>query len=914
LAVFRELIQDGTAEENAEFARIILKDLEIRFKVLPWFHPHAYQHYAQSHDLRKLVKDCQAPGFELGEPEVHPGRYAAVMLTARPARSSLARVAGNLASGIAKDGSSFFYMEPKLDGERVQLHKIGNDVQTYSRSARESSVMFAELLRDAVCRTVRAMNAILDGEVVVWYRKTDQEEEGWVKFESLRRAIRDMSDQKVPLNMLYTLKYIVFDVLYIEHDHPLRSRKLVDPLGRQGDKPVENLHGEPTSGHGSGPEYSSNVFPASVPVTADSSPVDSPSRRHRPSNALIKYSLQRRLELLKANIRVTQGHAEKNEHENYKNGYVAVVEVIESKAGSSEGDLMEALTQYVDGGYEGLIAKNPQKPYILAHRDPTCSIKLKPDYFDGGLQDIDVVILGAKRGKGIGTREGRAGELSSFLIGARTHNSDEAKRRYRRNEQGSWTPIGSVGTGYSVDELTQLLKRLQGHWRRLNRADRQAWPSFWDTSRAPDSMFRDVSQWIDPRDSVVLQVRAYELARNRGFALRFPRCERIREDSEKPYYDVVSVDELIELDNCKIPAVIASANGNDEDEVVETETGKSGRKRSTAEASVIARLEAGNAKVTRAAGGKRQAFSHETAADVSDITERLAILHGSIFQVYASHGQAEAKHELERLIYRLGGEFDQRLTSRTTHCVGLAPNDRMVISHIRTGRSAQREDRAGNRLGNVSVLRPDWFHECERKGYAVPILRRHLFFASRDLNAILSEEFDIFGDGWVTPTSVDSLTHCFGVMDAMVLSGEFDGNPQTAKDENIECAVSRSMRKAGSLFWGLYFYVPQQRYRHLLIAAELLLDAYGAVLLDKRSGERQEATENRLRRMSEGAVTLHVLVEKSPNPDTESAQDFDPHAFSINAGMSLDLAQMSFVSSRWVNTCLREKALVPAFV
>lgn len=144
LEALRQLVKVGTANDVSEICRILLKDAEINVSqdwFLNWFHPGAKQHYNQTHDIHKLLQDCHDPKFAIGEVTVHVGRYASVMLTQRPSRRNLKSICERLRGyGGAKVDSDdvqmtptsqivgtqephrFFYIEPKLDGERMQLH------------------------------------------------------------------------------------------------------------------------------------------------------------------------------------------------------------------------------------------------------------------------------------------------------------------------------------------------------------------------------------------------------------------------------------------------------------------------------------------------------------------------------------------------------------------------------------------------------------------------------------------------------------------------------------------------------------------------------------------------------------------------------------------------------------------------
>lgn len=887
VAVFRELINEATADENVEFVRIILKDLEVRLpedRLLRWFHRHAKQFFAQTHDLKRLVAVCRDPDFVMDQVQIEPGNYVSVMLTARPVKANLFAIARRLSTGFDDSGNAFFYMEPKLDGERMQLHKIASTVRTFTRSAKESSAMYAKLFENVVLDSVKAKNVILDGEIVIW----DEMENTWVRFENFRNTILKLINGACGSAEKYTIKYVAFDILYVEHEIVGRQRSTAGSVADSSicwDRPRASESHESDAAFvefsvTSASQDSFGLEAQSTPATYSSQNISTAPRTlsssRKTKNSLVQYPLSERRRILLANVRNC-------DHSSVKN-CTAAIEVGEAVHGSTESDLTATLGTFVDKGFEGLIAKSPGKPYGLGERDAALAIKLKPDYFEGGLQDIDVIVLGAKYGRGTGLRQGRIGTLSSFLIGARTYNSSEARRRYREMRMCKWTPIGSVGTGYNVDELERLQAQLEGHWHDLDRC-RDNYPSFWSAENSPDYMFRDVSKWIDPRDSVVLQVRAYELVRSQGLALRFPRCDRIRTREEKPFFDAISVEELIELDNYKTPAFVASASGGGDDEILELDRSRKVKKRKASDSEAISRLKTSNTKVTRAGGGSRAVMDHMMPADVSDISTRGTVLKDFRFHVLASLGLTRDKHEIERCIYKLGGTFEQSVTSETTHYIAVESSHRVVQLFQNTAWTELAK--SGARI--LPIIRPCWIKECLRKNELVPLERRHVIFATPELDLELLRTADRYGDDWETPVNENSIVASFNEIDA-VANTKDDDQQYSETDDDIEQVVANSLRKAGLVFFKLVVYAP-----HLTEAdvscSRMLLEFFGAEVwcISSESEDCNHAS--------------HVLIRDScADEDLERIAELAPHMMS-----------RMIVSDTWVRACVDAKSVLPAF-
>ena len=149
-------------------------------------------------------------------------------------------------------------------------------------------------------------------------------------------------------------------------------------------------------------------------------------------------------------------------------------------------------------GYEGLVLKDPDSTYIMGRRGSGW-VKLKEE-----LDTLDAVIVAAEYGHGK-----RAGMISDYTFAVR-----------------DGTELRTIGKAYSgltdaeIGEMTSLLKELtiedHGHWRKV-------------------------------KPSLVIEVAFDSIQRSTrhdsGYALRFPRIKRIRDDK--------SVMDIDTLDNVK---------------------------------------------------------------------------------------------------------------------------------------------------------------------------------------------------------------------------------------------------------------------------------------------------------------------------------------------------------------------------
>ncbi|MCD6127810.1 MAG: ATP-dependent DNA ligase [Methanomicrobia archaeon] len=152
-------------------------------------------------------------------------------------------------------------------------------------------------------------------------------------------------------------------------------------------------------------------------------------------------------------------------------------------------------------GNEGIMMKNLNAPYQPGSR-VGYMIKLKPI-----LETLDLVIIGAEWGEGR-----RAHWLATFLLAC-------------KDEEGNFVPIGKVGTGITDEmfqELTDLLK---------------------------DNIIYQKGKEVVLKPELVVEVGYEEIQRSpkyeSGFALRFPRVLRIREDRGPD--DIDTIDRIYEI-------------------------------------------------------------------------------------------------------------------------------------------------------------------------------------------------------------------------------------------------------------------------------------------------------------------------------------------------------------------------------
>ena len=153
----------------------------------------------------------------------------------QPVQPMLADSAEDVGGALTALGEASF--EYKLDGARIQVHKVGNDIKVYSRNLRDVTIAVPEVV--TVARAMPARELVLDGEVIALREnRTPHPFQNTMKRFGRKLDI-DRLKAELPLTPFF------FDALYVDGDplvdEPLTRR--VQILGEQvsGDHLVPRL-------------------------------------------------------------------------------------------------------------------------------------------------------------------------------------------------------------------------------------------------------------------------------------------------------------------------------------------------------------------------------------------------------------------------------------------------------------------------------------------------------------------------------------------------------------------------------------------------------------------------------------------------------------------------------------------------
>ncbi|XP_043277633.1 DNA ligase 4 [Venturia canescens] len=187
---------------------------------------------------------------------------------------------------------------------------------------------------------------------------------------------------------------------------------------------------------------------------------------------------------------------------------------------SSSAQLLEIFNKSIDTNEEGIVLKRSDGLYKPNTREGSGCYKIKAEYSEGLIQDLDLLILGGYYGEGK-----CAGIFSSFLVGVAADEKSSTKKFYS---------VVSVSTGLSMEKMRELDAKFKAFW----------------TKDCPSNVVgpkkNQPDAWIHPKNSLILQLRATELTRCNvhpaGYTLRFPRVVKVRDD--KPWEDAWTLKEL----------------------------------------------------------------------------------------------------------------------------------------------------------------------------------------------------------------------------------------------------------------------------------------------------------------------------------------------------------------------------------
>ncbi|XP_043255246.1 DNA ligase 4 isoform X1 [Colletes gigas] len=193
---------------------------------------------------------------------------------------------------------------------------------------------------------------------------------------------------------------------------------------------------------------------------------------------------------------------------------------------SQREELCRVFNESIQNKEEGIVLKKYDMKYKPNVRDGSNCYKIKAEYSDDLVQDVDLIILGGYYGGGK-----FMGLMKSFLMAVASPSNVPGEN------PSKFLSVVSVSNGLSMETLKELWKRFEGKWQ--NECPENVSPPRLDPP----------NKWIRPEESIILTIRATEMTQSKdyptGYSLRFPRVMDVRTD--KPWYSVCTTTELLSL-------------------------------------------------------------------------------------------------------------------------------------------------------------------------------------------------------------------------------------------------------------------------------------------------------------------------------------------------------------------------------
>ncbi|GIX83138.1 DNA ligase 4 [Caerostris darwini] len=369
---------------------------------------------------------------------------------------------------------------------------------------------------------------------------------------------------------------------------------------------------------------------------------------------------------------------------------------------TTNNEVTEELNYAIDNRLEGIVIKKSDSVYKPNKRKEGGWFKVKPEYIEDLMTELDLLIIGGYYGEGR-----RSNVISHFLLGLASRSRD--------GDPGCFYSFCKVGSGYTLKELHELSGKLGDHWKTF------------DFKNPPVCYMMGTSRkelpdvWIEPSKSVIVQVKASEIIRSKFFALphtlRFPRVEKIRYD--KPWQDCMTIQELEELQNLAQGRLATKRSIPSEDE------NSPKKQRIQRERNITV-------------------APHFRPTDVSSVEKVSEIFKGK--EICVVFSLLEKKQEMERCITQHGGKFVQN-PGNNTFCV---VSDK-VTARLQNIISIDMYD----------VVKSEWINKCIEMQKILPWVPADLFHATEKTRDKLEGLYDKYGDSYTEDATEDSLHKIF---------------------------------------------------------------------------------------------------------------------------------------------------------
>ncbi|KAK6147415.1 hypothetical protein DH2020_018327 [Rehmannia glutinosa] len=200
-SILSDLIRKTNAQEMKWIIMIILKDLKLGISeksIFHEFHPDAEDLFNVTCDLKLVCEKLRDRSQRHKRQDIEVGK---------PVRPQLALRVSNAAAGWKKLHGKEVVVECKFDGDRIQIHRNGAEINFFSRNFLDHPE-YGHGISDTIRENILVDRCILDGEMLVWDKSANRFAE-FGSNQEIAKAAKDGLDSD------RQLCYVAFDILYV---------------------------------------------------------------------------------------------------------------------------------------------------------------------------------------------------------------------------------------------------------------------------------------------------------------------------------------------------------------------------------------------------------------------------------------------------------------------------------------------------------------------------------------------------------------------------------------------------------------------------------------------------------------------------------------------------------------------------
>ncbi|KAH3675172.1 hypothetical protein WICMUC_002828 [Wickerhamomyces mucosus] len=369
------------------------------------WHPDAY-------DYINVVTSLQTVAYKLYDPSIRLNEDDLKINLLKPFSPQLAKKVDTNSNynKVINSLNGEFFIEEKMDGERIQLHyaQYGEEIKYWSRKATDYSYLYGRNKREGCIsphikfKVDGVKECVLDGEVVAYNPVSNTILPFGIVKGSALQYLAISAEKKAQKDDTPRPLFFVFDILYLN------------------------------------------------------------------GKSLANVALEERKRFLNSIL------------ENDEN----FVEKIKSVSANSEEQIKSSLVKVLERGSEGLVLKKKLSRYHINQRDESW-VKVKPEYLKDFGENVDLIVIGRELSK-----------KHMFYCGVRITDEDTSTIK----KPMFWS-FCRVANGFDKNDYAKIEDLTLGKWKDF------------DEEKPPIDLIDfgphgKPQQWIDPRDSIVIEVRA----------------------------------------------------------------------------------------------------------------------------------------------------------------------------------------------------------------------------------------------------------------------------------------------------------------------------------------------------------------------------------------------------------------------